>query len=217
VRDAVPPPPTAPRVTGVVFDVGGVLVDWNPRHLYRKLFGGDEAAMERFLATVCTPQWNAGLDAGRPWSEAVAELVGRFPQHARLIRAYDQRWEEMLGGVIEGSVRVLHELERRRVPLYAVTNWSAEKWPIGVGRLPFLDVFDDVVVSGEVGAAKPDPDVYRVLLDRHGLDPSGIAVIDDVEANLEAAASLGFATRLFRSPEGLRADLVALGLLPAGG
>ena len=142
----------------VVFDLGGVLIDWNPRHLYRKLLP-DDASIEEFLAEVCTSEWNYQQDAGRTVAEAVGELSGRHPDKAPLIAAYYERWEEMLGGAIEASVALLEELDAAGVPLYALTNWSRETFPIARRRFPFLERFRGIVVSGEEGAAKPDPPV----------------------------------------------------------
>lgn len=201
------------RVRAIVFDLGGVLIDWNPRHLYRKLFDGDDAAMEAFLSEICTQAWNEEQDGGRPFADAVALLAARHPEHAELIRAYDERWEEMLAGPIEGTVAVLAALRNRGVPLYALTNWSAEKFPIARRRFDFLAWFEDIVVSGEIGLKKPDPQIFRHLFDRHGLSPAETLFIDDSERNVTAAAELGMPALRFRSPEALRLDLAALGLL----
>jgi 2-haloacid dehalogenase len=196
----------------VVFDLGGVLIDWDPRHLYRKLLA-DEAAVEEFLATVCTPAWNAELDAGRPFAEAVAELVERHPVHAAAIAAYHERWPEMLGGDIPGAVELLAELRAAGVPLYALTNWSAETFGIGRERFEFLSWFDGVVVSGEERIVKPDPRIFRLLLDRFGLDPGATCFIDDAPANVAAASAVGLDAVLYRGPEQLRRDLAARALL----
>jgi 2-haloacid dehalogenase len=205
-------PAGGPAVSAVVFDLGGVLIDWDPRYLYRSLFGGDEAAMERFLATVCTPEWNRGQDAGRPWSEAIASLVAEHPEHADLIRAFWDRWPETLGDAIDPTVDVLAELRAAGIPLYALSNWSAETFPIARPRYPFLDWFDGIVISGEVGAAKPDPRIYQALVERHGLDPASLAFVDDVPANVAAAEDLGMRGLTFTSAAALRQDLEALGL-----
>jgi 2-haloacid dehalogenase len=205
-------PAGGPAVSAVVFDLGGVLIDWDPRYLYRSLFGDDEAAMERFLATVCTPEWNRGQDAGRPWSEAIASLVAEHPEHADLIRAFWDRWPETLGDAIDPTVDVLAELRAAGIPLYALSNWSAETFPIARPRYPFLDWFDGIVISGEVGAAKPDPRIYQALVERHGLDPASLAFVDDVPANVAAAESLGMRGLTFTSAAALRQDLEALGL-----
>jgi 2-haloacid dehalogenase len=202
------------EIEAVVFDLGGVLIDWNPRHLYRRLFGGDEAAMERFLSEICSPAWNAQQDAGRTWRDAVESLAEIHPEHRDLIVAYDQRWPEMLGGPIEGTVEILRELRAASVPLAALSNWSAEKFPIALQGYAFLGWFETIVVSGEVGVAKPDPRIFRHLLDRTGFAATATLFIDDVPGNLTVAAGLGMPTHLFHDPPALRADLQARGLLP---
>ena len=200
-------------VRAVVFDLGGVLIDWNPRHLYRKLFDGDAAAMEHFLATVCTPAWNEEQDSGRPFAEAVALLVARHPKQSELIAAYDRRWDEMLAGPIDGTVAILSELKARKTPLAALTNWSAEKFPVARRRFDFLAWFDAIVVSGEIGMRKPDPRIYRHLLESRGLDAGGALFIDDSAANVAAARALGMPALRFSAPAALRAEIEALGLL----
>jgi 2-haloacid dehalogenase len=201
-------------VRAVLFDLGGVLVDWNPRHLYRRLFT-DEVAMERFLATVCTQAWNEEQDAGRPFCEGVELLVARHPQHADQIRAYDSRWGEMLRDAIEESVAILGALRARGVPLFALTNWSAEKFPLARKRFAFLEWFDGILVSGEERLKKPDPRIYRLAVQRFGLEPAETLYIDDAELNVAAAALLGFKTHCFVEAPALRNLLVACGLLPA--
>ena len=196
----------------VVFDLGGVLIDWDPRHLYRKLLA-DEAAVEEFLATVCTPEWNAEQDRGRPFAEGVAELVERHPVHAAAITAYHERWTEMLGGDIGGTVELLAELRATGVPLYALTNWSAETFGIARERFQFLSWFDGVLVSGEERMTKPDPAIFQLLLDRFGLDPQATFYVDDSPANVAAASELGLDAVRFTGPERLRRDLEARGLL----
>ncbi len=201
------------KVDTVVFDLGGVLIDWNPRYLYRRLFRGDDAAMEAFLGEVCTPEWNARQDAGRPWADGVAELVGRHPDAQDLIVAFDERWEEMLGGPVAGSVEILDQLRAAGVALYALSNWSAAKFPVARARFPFVAWFRDVVISGDVGTVKPDPAMFRVLLERNALDPSSTAYVDDSSPNVRVAAGLGFAAAIhFVDADALRRDLVALGL-----
>ncbi len=204
--------PSGTSIDAVVFDLGGVLIDWNPRYLYAKLFPGDEAAMENFLSQVVTPQWNERQDAGRSFAEGVAELQGRHPRHAGLIEAYMTRWEEMLGGEFVDSVAVLEGLRRRRVPLYGLTNWSREKFPIARQRFDFLDWFEGIVVSGEEGVAKPDPGIFRILLDRYALDARNLLFIDDSPVNVEVAEGLGFHTHLFKSARGLQRAITDHGL-----
>jgi 2-haloacid dehalogenase len=205
--------PPRPSNAVVVFDLGGVLIDWDPRHLYRKLFAGDDAAMEHFLAQVCTPEWNARQDAGRTFAEATEALM---PQHAdkrALIEAWTARFDEMIPGAIEGSVAVLAELRDREVPLYALSNWSAETFPPQRRRFAFLSWFRDIVISGEAGVAKPDPRIFRVLVERSGLDPASAVFVDDVARNVAAASAIGMHGIRFRDPAQLRADLAAVGVL----
>jgi 2-haloacid dehalogenase len=202
------------RRSVAIFDLGGVLIDWDPRHLYRKLFGGDEQAMEHFLATVCTNEWNERQDAGRTFAEATRELLPRHADKRELIEAWCKRFDEMIPGAIEGSVDVLAELKQRAVPVYAISNWSAETFPPQRARFPFLGWFDDIVVSGEVGVIKPDPRIFSILLERHGVAAQQAVFIDDVEKNAAAARALGIHGIHFRSPQQLRRELAACGLLP---
>lgn len=205
--------PNPAAVSAVVFDLGGVLIDWDPRYVYRPLFGGDEDAMDAFLATVCTPEWNRRQDAGRPWSEAIATLTDEHPEQRDLIAAYWERWQEMLGEAIAPSVDVVAELRADGVPLYALSNWSAETFPIARPRYPFLEWFDGIVISGGVGSAKPDRRIYDALLERHGLDPGSVVFVDDVAANVAAAEELGMRGIPFTGAADLRRELVSLGLL----
>lgn len=199
--------------THVVFDLGGVLIDWNPRYLYRKLFAGDEQAMEHFLATVCTSEWNERQDAGRPFAQACAELYAKHPEQRALIEAWLPRFDEMLSGPIEGTVEILAELRARGTSLYALSNWSAETFPRALARFEFLKWFRGIVMSGEVALIKPDPRIYQHLLETHGLSAEDAVFIDDTPRNIAAAAALGFHTIHFTDPAALRAELRALDLL----
>ena len=205
--------PGSDRPTAVVFDLGGVLIDWNPRYLYRRLFDGDDAAMEAFLAEVTTPDWNLAQDAGRPWDEAVELLIHEHPQHAALIAAYRDRWVETLGDAIEPTVDVLAELRASGIRLFALSNWSAETFPVARPRFPFLEWFEGIVISGEVGITKPDQRVYRHLMDRYRLDPGATVFIDDNEANVQAARELGMVAIRFDGAVALRHALGDLRLL----
>ena len=196
----------------VVFDLGGVLIDWDPRHLYRKLFS-DEAAMEDFLATVCTHDWHRHHDAGRPFAEGARLLKQQHPDKAELIDAFGARAGEMIGGAIPGAVEILEELHERGRVLYALSNWPAESFPLARQRFDFFDRFHGVLVSGEVGVIKPDPRIFEALIGRFALDPEDAVFIDDVEANVAAARALGFHAIRFTAPDALRDDLVGLGLL----
>lgn len=197
----------------VLFDLGAVLVDWNPRYLYRPLFGGDEAAMEHFLAEIVPPSWNLEIDRGKPFDEAVAERVRLHPEHAGLIRMWKDRWEHMLRDPIPGSVEVLADLRGRGHRLFALTNWSAETFPVARRRFEFLQWFEDIVVSGEVKLAKPDPQIFALAIRRFRLVPEKTVFIDDLEHNVEAGRKAGLRTIHFRDPRQLRADLKDFGLL----
>lgn len=198
----------------VLFDLGGVLIDWEPRRLYRKIFA-DEARMEAFLATICTPAWNLELDRGRPFAGAVAELVARHPQEREPIEAFHKRWIEMIGGPISGTVTLLEALQRRGRKLRALTNWSAETFPL-VRDDPvygFLDHFETIYVSGELGLIKPEPEIFEHVLDDLGLAAGRVLFIDDSAKNIATADRMGFATHRFTEPAALAADLRRHGLL----
>lgn len=198
----------------VVFDLGGVLIDWNPRHLYRKLFAGDEAAMEHFLSTVCTHEWNRCQDAGRSFAKGARLLKDEHPDKAELIDAYGARFDEMMAGPIFGSVEILAELKDRGIPLYGLTNWSTETYPPARARFEFLSWFRGILVSGEVGVIKPDPRIFELLIERFAIDTEDTVYIDDVEVNIAAACSFGFHAIHFTTAAALREELVGLGLLP---
>jgi 2-haloacid dehalogenase len=200
------------QITTVVFDLGGVLINWDRRHLYRKFFGDDEVAMERFLTEVCTMEWNAQLDAGRPFAEAVAELAAAHPDQAELINAYRDRWPEMLGEPLDGTVAILRELRQAGYRTYALSNWSAETFAITRSLHPFLDELDGILISGEMGVNKPDPAIFRELFSRFDIRPASAVYIDDWDLNVAAAAGLGLTAVQFFDAARLRADLRALGL-----
>lgn len=195
----------------IVFDVGNVLLDWDPRHLYRKLIP-DAAEMETFLAEICTPAWNMQQDLGRSWRVATDMLIEVFPEKAALIRAFDERWEETVSGPIAGSVALLQALGGAGVPLYSITNFSAEKFPLVKSRFDFFDCFLDIVVSGDERTVKPSPEIFEIFFDRNGCRPQQCLFIDDSELNIMGAQAVGMATHHFKSPEGLRNDLEARGL-----
>src|SRR6188472_4524566 len=194
----------------VVFDLGGVLIDWDPRHLYRQLFS-DPEEMEVFLRDVVSPDWNNEQDSGRTWAEATALLMEQHPQHEDMIRAYVDRWSDMLAGPIEGTVAILGEVRDAGCRIYALTNWSAETFPRARGLFPFLDWFEGIVVSGDERIRKPDPEIWRRTIERFQLDPATTVYIDDMPRNAEVAASLGFRAVRFESPEQLRTQLVEPG------
>jgi 2-haloacid dehalogenase len=191
-----------------------VLIDWDPRHLYRQLFDGPDAEdrIEWFLDTICTADWNREQDRGRSLAEATSELVARHPEHAALIEAYYGRWDEMLGDPIAGTVEIAVALKAVGLRLVALSNWSAETFGRAHRQLGFLDDFDGVLISGSVGLVKPDPAIYALCIERHAIDPSRAMFIDDSPANVTAAATAGFDAVLFHSPARLRDDLRARGL-----
>ncbi len=197
----------ATQVKNVIFDLGGVLVDWNPRYLYRKLFK-DEREMETFLRDVCNSEWNEQQDAGRPFKEAIELILKDHPEKEPYVRAYFDRWAEMLGGPIHGTVEILEELHRwKSHRLLALSNWSAETFPIAKRAYSFLGLFETVLLSGEEKLIKPDPRFFNLLKTRLGAEPEQSVFIDDVQKNIDAARALGFHTIHFKGPEKLRADL----------
>lgn len=196
----------------LIFDLGGVLIDWDPRYLYRKLIG-DESEIENFLSEVCTPAWNVKQDAGRSLSEATAERVALFPEQQSLIEAFYDRWEEMLGGEIGETVDILRELKTNGEKLYALTNWSGETFPIAMKRFDFLRWFEGTLVSGDEKLAKPDPAIFHLLLKRYNLLAQNCLFIDDSKTNIEAATRIGFDTHHFTSARELRQNLIEENLL----
>lgn len=197
----------------VLFDLGAVLIDWNPRYLYRPLFNGDEKAMEHFLAEIVPGWWNHDIDAGKTFAEAVAERIRAHPEHAAMIALWKDGWEKMLRDEIAGSVEILGELRNKGHRLHALTNWSAETFPIARHRFEFLKWFEDIVVSGEVGLAKPDPRIFALTIERCRLEPARTLFIDDSLRNVEAGRNAGMHALHFRDPDQLRADLNRLGML----
>lgn len=196
------------NIDTIVFDFGGVLVDWNPRHLYKTLLD-DEEQIEWFLKNICTDEWNLEQDRGRSLKEATEILKEKFPEHQTLIEAYYGRWEEMLKGEIAETVEILHEL-KKKFKVYGLTNWSAETFPVALKRFGFLQVFDGIVVSGDEKLIKPDKEIFHVLLKRYNLLPEHSLFIDDNIKNIEAAASIGFHTIHFKSAEDLKHKLTLM-------
>jgi HAD superfamily hydrolase (TIGR01509 family) len=195
----------------VVFDVGNVLVRWDPRLLYRDLIP-DPERLDWFMQNVCTAAWNIEQDRGRSWEEAVALLVAEHPEWEREIRAYDERWHETVPGIIEDSVATLKELKARGDKVYAITNFSREKWAESLIRFPFLQSFDGVVVSAHERLIKPDPAIFHVLLERYGLTAGDCIFVDDSAKNIAAADGVGMRTVHFVEPIDLRAALRERGL-----
>ena len=203
------------RPTSVIFDVGHVLYDWDPRVLYERLFD-DERALDAFLNDVATREWHFQHDAGRPFAETSAELAARFPQHAAMIALWGPRFCEQIPGPIPGMMAIVDELHGAGVPLFAITNFSGEFFPPFRAREAHVfDRFRDIVVSGDERLVKPDPAIYRLALRRFGLPAEAAFFIDDNEANITGARALGIRSHHFRDAATLRAELVAAGLLAA--
>ena len=194
-----------------VFDLGGVLIHWDPRLLYRQMLP-TEAEVEQFLSTVCTLEWDAQQDAGRPLDDGIAELVAQFPDQTLLIEAWRDRFPEMVLP-IRDTIELLRELREREVPLYALSNWGADEFEAIRHLFPFLEWFRGIVISGRVGLVKPDPEIFGLLVREHRLNPVEVAFIDDHPPNVEVAQQLGFQSILFSSPADLRTELSRLGLL----
>lgn len=191
------------KTPAIIFDLGGVLIDWNPRYLFRKLFDGDEERVEWFLSEVCPQSWNVKMDGGYPFQQAIEERCQLFPELADELHAYWERWEETIGGEIPGTVAILAELREAGYPLYVLSNWSNETFARVRKHFPFLDWFDGLVISGQIGLTKPNKEIFDYLLEKVGLPAGECLFIDDIATNTEAAAKLGFQTVLFTSPEEL--------------
>lgn len=201
------------EVNAVVFDIGGVLLDWDPRHLYRQLFT-DPDEMADFLATICTSDWHREHDLGIDTRQSCQLLARQHPGRADLIMAWADRREEMIAGQIDGTVALLAELKAAGLPCFALSNMEPDSYLIRRDRYPFMRWFDDCVISGIEGVAKPDRRIFEILLGRHGLDPDRTVFIDDSPANVEAATRIGIAAIRFVSADELRGELLALGLPP---
>jgi 2-haloacid dehalogenase len=206
---------TPQPVEAVVFDLGGVLIDWNPRHLYSKLFDA-ASEMEHFLTEVCSPEWNEQADAGRPTAEITAELCRRHPDKRSLIESYYARFAEMMKGAIDGTEAVVERLHGHGLPLYVLSNFSAETFPLARQRFGFFERFSGMVISGAEGMKKPDRRIYDLLIERFALTPARTLFIDDRHDNAQAARDAGWQALRFTSADQLDADLRALGLLPSG-
>jgi 2-haloacid dehalogenase len=178
------------QISNIVFDFGGVLIDWNPVYLYREVFETEEE-MNYFLSHICRYDWNLKQDAGRSIEVATRELQERHPEYAEEIGYYYGRWEDMLGGTIEENVRLVEPL-KAKYKVYGLTNWSAETLPLAMQRYDFFNRLDGIVVSGDEKIVKPDPALYRILLERYGFKADDSLFIDDNAANIETALRLGF-------------------------
>lgn len=177
-------------IKNIIFDFGGVLLDWNPRYLYKSYFNNDQE-MEHFLADICNGEWNIKQDAGRPFAEAVKELQAKYPEYAEAIQMYDDDWEKMLKCELPESIDLLKELKSMGYGIYGLTNWSAEKIGYAFANYSFFSLFDGIVVSGVEKVVKPDRKIYEILLERYSLKPGECVFIDDNQDNVDMAKVLG--------------------------
>jgi len=197
----------------IIFDLGGVLIDWNPKYVYREVFNGDEEKVDWFLNNICTSDWNLEQDAGRTFADATQFLVSQYPQYKDWIRIYYDRWEEMLGGPIQDSVMLLNKLKKANAhQLYALTNWSAESFPVALQRYDFLQHFDGILVSGEEKMRKPFTNIYKLILDRYKLSAETSVFIDDNMDNVLGAQKVGMIAIQYRNSQQLINELSHLGV-----
>ncbi len=195
----------------IIFDLGGVLIDWNPRYLFCSVFKNRESDMEYFLTEVCNQEWNEKQDAGRTFAEGEREVIAKFPKYKSEIETYFKRWPETLGKPIDGTVQILKQLAlEKKYQLLALSNWSAETFPFAYERFEFLKIFENILVSGQEKLIKPDPRFFNLLVERFKVVPSESVFIDDVEKNILGAQRLGFNTIHFKSPEQLGLSLASL-------
>jgi 2-haloacid dehalogenase len=201
-------------IKNIVFDLGGVLIDWNPEYVFLKEFRGDREKMNWFFNTICTSSWNEEQDAGYSIEKATNERVAMFPKHERLIRMYYSEWEQMLGFEHTETVEILRRLhDSKEHSIYSLTNWSNETFPVALKKFPFLSWFKGILVSGDVGLKKPDPEIYKLLLDRYGLKANTCVFIDDRTENVKAASALGFSGIVFKNHTQLSKDLKKLNII----
>jgi 2-haloacid dehalogenase len=199
-------------IKAIIFDFGNVLLEWNPRNVYKRYFPDNPQALERFFEEVNFMDWNLQQDKGRPFAEGIAILSQQFPHYSHLIQAYRDHWIDSVGGSIAGSVEILKQLKRAGYPLYGLSNWSAETFPHARQKYDFFDLFDDMVISGEVGRVKPDPVIFQILLEKIGRPARECLLIDDSFPNINQAEKLGFEVVHFQSSEQLAATLQDLGI-----
>ena len=204
---------TTSHIKAIIFDYGNVLLEWNPRNVYQRYFPDDPEGMERFFREVDFMEWNAQQDKGRPFAEGVAALSEKFPQYAQLIQAYHDNWKDSIGGSYAGTIEILKQLKQAGYHLYGLSNWSAETFPLAREKYDFFGLFDDMVISGEVGHVKPDPEIFQIMLNKIGRPAQECLFIDDSLPNIKQAEAMGFAVVHFQSPDQLRTRLQDLNIL----
>jgi 2-haloacid dehalogenase len=200
-------------IKNIIFDLGGVLIDWNPEYVYLEVFEGDRKKMQWFFDEICTMDWNENQDAGYPLQKATEDRVKMFPQYEEWIRMYYGRWEEMLGEAIEDTVTILNQLlENPDYRVVALTNWSAETFPVALSRFEFLHRFKGIVVSGTEKTRKPFPEIYQLTLDRYEFKAQESLFIDDNLRNIESASAMDIQTIHFKNPNDLKSNLKQMGI-----
>ena len=200
------------KIETIIFDLGGVLVDWNPEYVYLNEFNGDRKKMQWFFDNICTSSWNEEQDGGYLMADATDERINLFPKYKKLIKMFYGRWEEMLKGEIKGTVEILHKLKRKKYKLIALTNWSSETFPVAVKKFKFLKLFDGIVVSGKVKMLKPFPEIYNYTLKKYGLIANKSIFIDDRLSNVDGAIKCGIHGIQFVSPKNLIIALKKYGI-----
>ena len=200
------------NIENIVFDFGGVLLDWNPRYLYEKLFN-DKEQMESFLSNICNESWNVQQDAGRPLAEATLILQKQFPEYELMIQRFYDDWEIMLKGEISENTVLIDQLKNKKYKLFGLTNWSGETFPIALGKYMFLHEFEGIVVSGDEKLVKPDKEIYFVLLNRYNLEAENSIFIDDNINNIKTANEIGFHTIHLNDKLNLEHHFKQLGIL----
>ena len=198
------------NIKTIIFDLGGVLVDWNPEYVFLKEFKGDRIKMNWFFDNICTSSWNEEQDGGKLMKDATEERIKLFPDYERLIKMFYGRWEEMLKDEIPGTVEILHKLKNKNYRLIALTNWSAETFPVAIRKYKFLELFEGIVVSGEIKMLKPFKEIYNYTLNKYNLDPKKCVFIDDRLNNVEGAIKCGIKGIQFESPKKLMVNLKKL-------
>lgn len=205
---------SAPDIKNIIFDLGGVLIDWNPDYVFLKVFKGDKLKLKEFYEKVCTFEWNENQDAGYPLDKATEDRIKIFPEYEDQIRMYYGKWEEMIGGEIKEVVTILKNLVRENnFRVLALTNWSAETFPIALKKFDFLHLFEGIVVSGTEKTRKPFSDIYEIILNRYNLIATESIFIDDNIRNIKAANKFGIKTIHFKDPLQLKTDLKISGIL----
>lgn len=200
-------------IKAIIFDFGGVLLQWDPWSLYRRHFPDETDNVERFFKEADFTGWNAQQDRGRPFKEGVAVLSAQFPQYSHLIQAYHDHWIESIVGELDGTVEILKQLKQKGYSLHGLSNWSAETYPIAREKYPFFDLLDTVVLSGEVGYNKPESEIYQIMLEKIDKPANECLFIDDSLPNIQQAQKLGIQTIHFESPEQLKTALQELDVL----